>query len=896
MENLQELLNQYLLLQLQYVKFEKYMKNELENLLIEEGIKYQQLTGRIKTIDSIEKKIKKHPYLIEELNNDIRNMNDLCGIRIVLYDNNNLNNIFQVIKSKYDIVEIKSKGFNYNANNIIIRIKTGVFSEYLCEIQLVTIMSHNLIEIGHDIIYKNDELFKIDKQEMELISQEYEECLENVYKLETRIDIIKKRAENLKNNLSLYNYVISNENIELLYNNKSISFFYQKCNELQSIAGYLSRNGVQAKSIRDNKVIVILTSNLGKLENDGIYTKEFVFDSYMSVMEIYSNVWIEDIKEVFKEILCYLEKESNERMNKRFFSMIKNIVQYGIKNNNWFIFDKIKEYINNEKEHPIIVAKIINSIIDNNITYTESKDHNTVQLIRKGLSYTKKGKEMVKTLFKRCCKLFVINQDNEIYKVLIDLTYKLDFLVEEILIFFDSNINAISDYYKYDVIKKLYYSYCEMIKSSDYYKKIYEDNFYKIWKYLYYDHFDEECAKKEWKKGEKKKQQALSEYIDNINNKDNTEIERILDCYNFLLDHNLRIPFNLQKYIYLIGKNYKLATNLYRKNNNPYLYLGLKENNRRIAKRDDLEILRALRNVYVENIFNSFISEKRNFEKDQLICDIILSWNLFTKSDKMKTIIKILSYYNNMKKIVRIDFLSEDFLKCLTPDECNIILKNFRYVIEEGQDFMGIDFMELFFVFPENTRKFIKQLAMDNIKLDSRIELYITSAKNYQKERINNVMLILELLKEKESFQIWRYVSQLVERRDKYIVNDLLEIIADDSSEQMIKAMIKLIFELEIEIKETWKILKEILLKTTDAEITNDIESLLTKIDSANSFYEAYKIRKNEINKIKKSEKDKRIRKILNNSAIHCSKMMDFEKLQEVKRNVEKSFSISKIF
>lgn len=79
MEKLQELLNQYSLLQLQYVEFEKYMKNELENLLIEQGVKYQQLTGRIKTIESIEKKLKTKPNLIKRLNDDIRNMNDLCG-------------------------------------------------------------------------------------------------------------------------------------------------------------------------------------------------------------------------------------------------------------------------------------------------------------------------------------------------------------------------------------------------------------------------------------------------------------------------------------------------------------------------------------------------------------------------------------------------------------------------------------------------------------------------------------------------------------------------------------------------------------------------------------------------------------------------------------------------
>lgn len=755
-------------------------------------------------------------------------------------------------------------------------------------------MSHNLIEIGHDIVYKNDELMKMDKKEIELIAHEYEECLESVYKLEIKIDILKKRAENVKNNHSIYNHIISKENIRILKNNNSASLFYQSCNEIRSIAGYLSRNEKQEKIIQDNKLIVILTENLHRLVDDGIYTKEFVFDNYIDVMEIYANVWIEDIDDVFKEILGYLEKENNIRMNKSFFTMIKNITQYGIKNNNWYIFDKIKNYINNKTKYSILVAKMINSIIDNNITYTEATNPTTVQLIRKGLSYTEVGKDTIKSLFKRCCDLFLINQDKEVYDVLIELVHKLDFLVEEILLFFDNNRKIINDFYKYDIIRNLYYSYGEEIKSSNYYQQICKDDFYSIWIYLYYDHFDEKFGRQEWREVERKKEQVLSEYIDNINKKDMKEIERIVNCYQFLLEKDFPIPFNLQKYIYLIGKKYKLATELYKKTNNPYLYLGLKEKKEKIAKRNDLEILKSLTNIFVEEVFNSFLYTKRHYEKDKIICDIILKWDLYHKIDEKNKLIKIVSHYNTKKQFIGIDFLSEEFLICISENECDILLENFRYAIEQEQNFIGIDFMELFQTFPKNTRKFIKDLANDDIKLDSRIELYITSARNYKDERKNNILLILELLKEKEYFQIWRYASQLIEKRDSLLKDDLLEIITNDSSEEMLKSILRLLFELEINIKEMWKILKEILLRTNDEETRHNVEYLLTKIDSTSSFYEAFKKRKKEINLIKKIETNEELRGILNNAALNCSKMMDIEKLQEVKKNEERSFSFSK--
>ena len=355
-------------------------------------------------------------------------------------------------------------------------------------------------------------------------------------------------------------------------------------------------------------------------------------------------------------------------------------------------------------------------------------------------------------------------------------------------------------------------------------------------------------------------------------------------------------PLNIQKYIYLIGKNYKFAKELYKKNNNPYLYLGLKEMNKIIAKRNDLEILKALNNVYVEKIFNSFLCQKRNYEKDRVICNIILKWKLFNQLDKKNKLLEIISYHNDVNQFIEIDSLSEEFLDCLSGDECDILLENFRYTIEKKHSFIGTDFMELFEKFPQNTRKFIKKCVDDNIKLDSSIDLYITSANNYKEERKNNVLLILELLKEKEYFQIWQYASQLIEKKDKCLINDLLEIVTNDSSEEILKAISKLLLELDIDIKEVWKIIKVILLKTNDEETKNNVEYVLIKIKSANSFYEAYKKRKTELNKIKKKEKNEILKEILNHAALHCTKMYDIEKLRELKRNEERDFSFSKSF
>ena len=63
MENLQEvissLISQYTDRQMDYMEFTKYVKTEIENLLFENNINYQNITYRVKDVNSLKNKLNK---------------------------------------------------------------------------------------------------------------------------------------------------------------------------------------------------------------------------------------------------------------------------------------------------------------------------------------------------------------------------------------------------------------------------------------------------------------------------------------------------------------------------------------------------------------------------------------------------------------------------------------------------------------------------------------------------------------------------------------------------------------------------------------------------------------------------------------------------------------------
>ncbi len=887
----EELINQYQELQLNYVLFEKYIKNTIENLLLEEKIIYQNLTGRVKNIKSLRGKLER-TATIKELDGDIKNMYDLCGLRIVLYDSQQLRIIIDLIEKRFKVINFKNKSFDYNSNNITIEITSGIFKNYRCEIQLVTLMTHNLIEIGHDIFYKDiDKLKEKDKKEYNELECEYKKCLEEVYKLETRIDTLKKRKDNILDNYKLLNEIISDDYINNLKNNNSTSAFYNICNDIMSVASYLSRNPEKLKQFYERKIILILVKNLLKTKKyDYIFTEEFVFNEFLKVLTTYHNIWLDDSSEILDVLIEYLEYKNNVLMDKKFFEAIKRIVIDDLKSRGWDSISKIKEWILKETEHGEYRIKMINVITNNNFEYAEGIDSKTISINRKKLVYNEAGIKFIKELFTYACKIFFENQKKVIYSELIAITYKFDFLVNEILEFFFNNYENIHDIYRYDLIRKIYYSFENITLDSRYYEKIKSDRFYSVWKYLCYDYFDEEVERGNREEICRRARTKIDSYIKNINQVPQSEIRRIIKNYNEMTKENIHVIYSFKRVLFLIGKKYYKIDQIYKNNKNEYLYLGIKSRREKVSEikaRDDIKTLNALQDIYVGNVFEECIkSKERNMQKDVIICDIIVK-NLYTKKKYLNILFRIINYYNKkgLPLLYNQIYFKSEFIDRIDNEQVAMILNNYYVCLLNEKVIIELDInlLNIFDRFPILCRDFFNQIVNDEKtrKLDYG-NMYIYDAKNYEQERKNNLLLIIDWLKKYNYYDIYKFLDCIIKLEDKDLIEDLSDIANETDNVDDLKAISKLLMNLELGIN-IWKIVRIILLKVSDAEIEELLCISMEEIGVVSSLYQAHKVRKEQIDKIKNEEKNKRCKIFLNNISRDIKATMEYEELNERK-------------
>ena len=885
-----ELLNQYFSLQLEYVNFEKYIKNKFENLMIENGVKYQNLTSRVKNINSLKLKLKQNPEIVNQLEKKIQNLNDLCGIRIVLYDNQQFNKIYEIINKNFKIINFKGERLDYNANNITVELKSKIYSNFRCEIQLVTVMSHNLIEIGHDIFYKDiNKLEEKDKVEYDELKEEYKKCLDSVYELETRIDTLKKRKENILQNYELLDKMISTKSINIITKNESMNLFYSVCNDIKSIAPYLSRNDNKVKDFHDKGIIIKLTNNLLKLKkNDTIFSEELIFENFLEVLNTYYNLWIDDADNVLDILIEYIESKNNDRMKKSFYNMIKNITSLDIRNKSWNSFKKIKEWILKDTEHEYYRVKLINSIVQNNLEYSEYVNSTTISLTRKKLIYNEDGKQIILELFSYACDLFIKNQKQEIYMEIIDLTYKFEFLANEILNIFYNNYEKIYDYYRYDLVRNIYYSFNELILSSKYLEKINKDKFYNVWKYICYNYFDEEIEKKDRNKIEKKAKRVLNQYIRNINSISEIEVIRIIKNYNRMIKEKIYISNRFKNILFLIGKNYNKAIKVYQNHKNEYIYLGLKAKNKITEKRTDIKVLKAINYVFEKNAFADYIDYVRDLEKDILICNIIIKErSLYETKKYTKKLFQIIELYNTNNKalLYNQEYLSDNFVKKLNMDQCNLILNNYFICLCNQKTIIELDFnlSTLFEKFPEQCRRFFENIAInDKTKKFDYNNIYIYDAENYNEERKNNILLIIKLLKKKNYYEIYRIFSAIIKTGDSGIIEDLTEIIDEMDEEEDLKAVSILLNHLELGIQ-IWGIVRKILKKSSNQEIERNLSLAMEEIGVVTNLPETHKYLNKQIEKIKKKETDEKCKEFLNKINKELKALTDWEELNEKK-------------
>lgn len=158
--------DEFLKLKPNYEKLGTNVQQSLEIFLNEQDIPYLSIKNRVKELSSYLEKIERKGY-----EKPIDEIEDICGIRIICYFQNDIEKIKEIILKEFDVTENQSKQellnateFGYRSTHFIATIKDSWTStpnyrglnNLKFEIQVRTILMHSWAEIEHKLAYKSE--------------------------------------------------------------------------------------------------------------------------------------------------------------------------------------------------------------------------------------------------------------------------------------------------------------------------------------------------------------------------------------------------------------------------------------------------------------------------------------------------------------------------------------------------------------------------------------------------------------------------------------------------------------------------------------------------------------------------------------------------------------------
>lgn len=150
-----------------YLRLGENVKEALENFLTEKKIEIVSVNYRIKRLEKFLQKIERKKY-----DNPFEQMNDICGIRIICYFQDDIKNIEEIIRKEFEVVEREDKienspphKFGYRSNHFVLKIKKAWtktpnyrgLDNLKIELQIRTVLMHAWAEIEHKLAYKRTE-------------------------------------------------------------------------------------------------------------------------------------------------------------------------------------------------------------------------------------------------------------------------------------------------------------------------------------------------------------------------------------------------------------------------------------------------------------------------------------------------------------------------------------------------------------------------------------------------------------------------------------------------------------------------------------------------------------------------------------------------------------------
>lgn len=331
-----------------YDRFTTKICELCENLLDIHGISTHSIVGRAKDIASLEKKIKRE----DKGYNDLEEITDLTGIRIITYFSDDVDRIAKLIEEEFVIDErnsvdkrsvLEADRFGYLSLHYVVELKEhqsgeeeqANFKNLKAEIQIRSILQHAWAEIEHDLGYKTEEK----------IPREIRRSFSRVAGLLETADIefvnIRERIQNFEDELieQLHSHP---ESVELTINTLKLTLSYHEL-----IQEFHDDLGISSKSTPDNgelkwilqKLQFVSINNAGELiQSLSQYEKElnFIHDFYynrlsfshfIEVLPLYligKSLTIDSICNFF-EIFSVFPKRNMEEEAKRLLLVIETL-------------------------------------------------------------------------------------------------------------------------------------------------------------------------------------------------------------------------------------------------------------------------------------------------------------------------------------------------------------------------------------------------------------------------------------------------------------------------------------------------------------------------------------------------------------------------------------------
>ena len=168
-DKVEKLLAKYAGIKEQCEDFARTIESIVQNILQEKGVKYQSVTHRVKSEESLRGKLSSPNA--PNINKSVREVRDLVGCRVVFYLKKERDEALKHLKNEFKgIAKIKSDPNGYESSHLIVeldndRLNLGEYKRFKgaklkCEIQFTTVLDHAWAELSHDVIYKPEEAIR----------------------------------------------------------------------------------------------------------------------------------------------------------------------------------------------------------------------------------------------------------------------------------------------------------------------------------------------------------------------------------------------------------------------------------------------------------------------------------------------------------------------------------------------------------------------------------------------------------------------------------------------------------------------------------------------------------------------------------------------------------------